>query len=97
MVKKKGFTSIQNVLQNFDFDQKKYISREFQDYGYRLAEELKDLKHKSLYIKMAKTVDRAVLEKARSFVKDAHNARSKPRLFMWKVKELKKELKTALK
>lgn len=69
-----------------------YISREFQDFGYRLAVELDDLAHKSLYIKMAKEEDRGVLEAARSFVLDAHHAKSKAKLFMWKVKELKKEL-----
>lgn len=66
-----------------------YISQEFQDFGYRLAIALGDLKHKSLYIKMAKEVKREILEKALSFVADADNAKSKPRLFMWKVKELK--------
>lgn len=69
-----------------------YITREFQDYGYRLAKELEDESHTSLYIKMAKTVDRKILESARTFVLDA-NARSRSRLFMWKVKELKKNKK----
>lgn len=67
----------------------KYISREFQAYGIYLAETLNDYKHKSLYIRLAKTVPRAILEKAMSFVKDAQ-ATSKPRLFMWKMKELRK-------
>lgn len=70
---------------------KGYITREFQDYGYRLALELDDLKHKSLYIKLARDVERWILEKARSFVNDAAGAKSKPKLFMWKVGELKKE------
>jgi hypothetical protein len=65
-----------------------HISREYQDYGYRLAMELSDEKHKSLYIKLAKTVDRAILEKCRSFVIDS-NANNKGALFMWKMKELK--------
>lgn len=69
----------------------KYISQEFQDYGYRLAVELNDLTHKSLYIKLAKTVERGLLERARSFVSDA-NAQSKAKLFMWKLKELRQEL-----
>lgn len=90
-MKKQGFASVKSVLDRFDFEHKKYVSREFQDYGYRLAEELGDLSHKSLYIKMAKSEDRLVLEKARCFVKDAR-ARHKGRLFMWKVKELKKEM-----
>lgn len=70
-----------------------YITQEFQDYGYRLAVDLDDLKHKSLYIKMAKTIDRKLLEAARTFVIDA-NATSKGKLFMWKVKQLKAQHKT---
>lgn len=71
----------------------KYISQEFQDYGYRLAIDLNDMDHKSLYIRMAKTVPRAILEQARAFVVDAENAKSKGRLFMWKVSDLKKSVK----
>ena len=66
----------------------KYVSREFQDYGYRLAKELGDDAHISLYIKLAKTVDRADLEQARRFCIDS-NADRKGALFMWKLKELK--------
>ncbi|KKS32965.1 MAG: hypothetical protein UU93_C0004G0012 [Candidatus Amesbacteria bacterium GW2011_GWA2_42_12] len=72
-------------------DRNKFVSREFQDYGYRLAEEFSDMAHKSLYIRLAKTVDRALLEKARSFVSDS-NAHNKGALFMWKLKELKKSV-----
>jgi len=67
----------------------KYISREWQDYGYRLAMELGDPAHKALYIKMAKEEDRAILEKARSFVIDS-NADNRGALFMWKLGELKR-------
>lgn len=95
--KRKGsLSSVGQVLQRFNTadDRDKYVSQEWQLYGYNLAVELNDLKNKSLYIKMAKTYPRALLERARSFVKDAQNAKSKPRLFMWKVKELRKEKKT---
>lgn len=91
--KKKGFQAIGDVLKDFDWDEKKYISREFQDYGYRLAEELNDLKHKALYIKLAKELPRAILEEARSFVKDASNVKNPARLFMWKLTELRKKKK----
>lgn len=80
---------ISSILKTFNPLEDKYISREFQAYGIYLAETLNDYKHKSLYIRLAKTVPRAILEKAMSFVKDAH-ATSKPRLFMWKMKELRK-------
>lgn len=76
------------VLKKFNPVEDKYISREFQSYGIYLAETLGDYKHKALYIRLAKTVPRAILEKALSFVKDA-NATSKPKLFMWKMKQLK--------
>lgn len=91
--KKRGFTSIRDVLSGFDWDKDKYISREFQDYGYRLAEELNDLKHKALYIKLAKELPRAMLEEARNFVKDAKNVKNPARLFMWKLTELRKKKK----
>jgi len=55
-----------------------------------LALALDDKKHLSLYIKLAKTQNRALLEKALSFVTDAQNARNKAKLFMWKLQELKK-------
>jgi hypothetical protein len=85
-----GMKSLRDILSEFDWDQKKYISREFQDYGYRLAEELGDLEHKALYIKLAKQLPRPILEKARNFVKDASNVRNPAKLFMWKLKELRK-------
>ena len=87
--KPKGLQSISQILADFDLTKKKYITREFQDYGYRLAMELDDEKHKSLYIKLAKEVDRKLLEKARIFVKDVREVKSKGKLFMWKLKDLR--------
>jgi hypothetical protein len=88
--KQKSLTPIGNVLKKYKLDDTdKYISREFQKYAYDLAVELGDLAHKSLYMRLAKTTPRALMEQARSFVKDASNAKSKGRLFMWKLKELK--------
>jgi len=81
--------SLGEILKKFDPLKDKYVSREFQKYGYDLAMELGDPEHKALYIKMAKEIPRPILEKARYFIKDAR-ARNKARLFMWKVKELKK-------
>ncbi|WKZ25481.1 MAG: hypothetical protein QY322_03790 [bacterium] len=70
-------------------DSDKYVSREFQKYAYDLAVELDDLPHKSLYMRLAKNTPRGILETARGFVRDADNAKSKGRLFMWKLKQLK--------
>lgn len=70
-------------------DTDKYVSREFQKYAYDLSLELDDLAHKSLYMRLVKNTPRGLIEAARSFVKDATNAKSKGRLFMWKLKQLK--------
>lgn len=93
--KPKDFSSISEILKKFNpaDDKDKYVTREFQKYGYDLAEELGDLKRTSLYIKLAKETPRAILEAARSFVKDARTVKSRPRLFMWKLGELNKAAK----
>ncbi len=84
-----GFQALGGLFAGYQPPQDKgYISQEFQDYGYRLAVELEDLAHKSLYIRLAKTSPRALLEQARSFVSDA-KADSKAKLFMWKLKQLR--------
>lgn len=87
-----NLTKIGDILKNFNPLEDKYISREFQKYGYELSEELGDLEHKALYIKLAKELPRPLLEQARYFVKDARKVESRPRLFMWKIQQLKKEL-----
>lgn len=93
---KTGFQLAQSLFNDYKLEDKGgYITQEFQDYGYRLAVSLDDLSHKALYIKMAKEVDRAILDKALSFVADSQ-AKSKARLFMWKVKQLKAEAKNPL-
>jgi len=84
---------ISDILKKFDSDEDKYISFEFQKYGYELAKELGDLKNKSLYIKLAKDTPRGFLESAKNFVKDAYQVKSRPKLFMWKLAQLKKEAK----
>jgi hypothetical protein len=81
--------SVGTILTKFNPLEDKYISREFQAYGIFLSETLEDYSHKALYIRLAKTVPRAILERALSFVKDS-KARNKGRLFMWKVKEIRK-------
>lgn len=80
--------SIGKILKDFDPLKDKYISREFQTYGIYLSEVLDDYKHKGLYIKLAKTIHRSILDKALSFASDS-NAKNKGALFMWKLQELK--------
>src|SRR3989337_2345793 len=89
----KNFSKVGEILRRFNKDEDKYISRGMQKYGYDLAEELGDLKNKSLYIKLAKETPRGLLEAAKNFVKDAYQVKSKPKLFMWKLQQLKKEIK----
>lgn len=71
-------------------DRPKNIAHEFQMYGVFLAESLNDTKHYSLYIKLAKEVDRKILEEALNFTKGYTSAKSRARVFMWKLTELKK-------
>lgn len=82
--------SITNALDKFK-DQKRQTnsSTEHQIYGVYLGDTLGDTKHYSLYIKLAKTYPRKILEDALSYVKDYPNAKSKGKLFMWKIKQLK--------
>ena len=68
---------------------KKYVKNDFQAYGLELAKELDDWKNRSLYIRLAKTIERTILDKARYFVKDQRNIDTPYKLFMWKLKQLK--------
>ncbi len=84
-----GFQSTQGLFARYTtIEVNKYVSQEFQDFGYRLAVALGDLEHKSLYMRMSKTIDRGILERALAFVTDA-NAKNKAKLFMWKVQQIK--------
>ena len=79
--------SVADVLKKFNPLEDKYISREYQAFGVYLAKQLEDEHHKSLYIKLAKTLPRPVLEEALRFVVDS-KAKRKGALFMWKLKEM---------
>lgn len=89
-----GFRQVGLLLDNYKVDDTKQrrISREWQDYAYRMALELDDKEHTSLYMRMCKNTQRSVLEEALTFVRDS-KAKSKAKLFMWKVKELKGKMK----
>ncbi|MGI8419859.1 MAG: hypothetical protein ACR2LN_04410 [Candidatus Levyibacteriota bacterium] len=84
--------SIKSVLTKFNPTTDKYVSREFQTFGLHLADALDDYKHKSLYMKLAKAVHRSILEQALTFAIDS-TADNKGALFMWKLKELRKNAK----
>lgn len=85
--------SLKQILTNRDPRKVVYSKHEFQEFGYRLAQQLNDFAHKSLYIKLAKTEKRNILLDALEFVKGA-NAKNPARMFMWKMKELKDLAKT---
>lgn len=92
-MRKKGFSSLGQVLDKYEpeKDKQRRISREWQDYAYRLALELGDTEHTSLYMRMCKNSPRYILEEALIFVKGASKVRSKAKLFMWKVKQIREE------
>lgn len=89
------FQALGGMFQKYKLEDKGgYITKEFQDFGYRMALELEDVKRTSLYMRLAKNTKRGMLEKALSFVADAPNVKSKSRLFMWKLKQLKENKDT---
>jgi hypothetical protein len=82
--------SIKTALDEVRFKQRpKNLSQEFQVYGCYLAESLDDTKHYSLYMKLAKECNRAILEEALSYTKGYYSAKNKARVFMWRLKQLR--------
>jgi len=79
--------SVKDILKKFNPLKDKYLSREFQSYGVYLSQKLEEPSKKSLFIKLAKTIPRPILEQALRYVVDS-NARRKGALFMWKLKQL---------
>ena len=92
------FQSLAELLQQHQAPEtNQYVSREFQAFGCHLAEQLEDTKHTALYIKLAKTVPRGLLAQALSFVSDAQDVKSKAKLFMWKLTQLRQQQSTPAK
>ena len=93
MKNNKGLKTIKDLLYKRDFSKPKYIKHEWQEFGYRMAVELNDLKHRALYMRFAKTEDRNILQKALDFTKDyvgrTTGERGRAKLFMWKLKDLR--------
>jgi len=79
--------SVKDILKKFNPTTDKYLSREYQSFGVHLAEKLEDTSRKGLYIKLAKTMPRPILEQALRYVVDSRATR-KGALFMWKLKDL---------
>lgn len=97
---KKFETAKEIMMSNLFLDRRskseKYVHHEFQDYGYRLAVQLGDMTRVSMFIKLAKTVDRNILNQALSFAKDYPKAKNKSKIFLWKLKEIRLSLKERL-
>ncbi len=92
--KPRELSKVSTLLDRYDFVERfannsKYLKVEFQDFGIRLAHKLQDLKHKSLYIKLAKELPRNVLEEALTFTLDYPTSdQNKGKLYMWKLSEI---------
>ncbi len=71
---------------------KRHPKNEFQAYAYKLAHDLNDLQHLQIYMRLAKNIDRVVMEKAYSFVSDS-SSNDRGRLFLWKLKQIRKDEK----
>ncbi|OGE24936.1 hypothetical protein A3C26_00310 [Candidatus Daviesbacteria bacterium RIFCSPHIGHO2_02_FULL_39_12] len=84
--------SIKTAIAEVKFkDRPKNLTKEFQVYGCYLAESLDDTKHYSLYIKLAKQLDRNLLEEALNYTKGYYSAKSKAKVFMWRLGQLKNQ------
>ena len=83
--------SIKKVLEETRLkDRPKNIAHEFQMYGVYLAESLNDTKHYGLYIKLSKELPRKILEESLNFTKGYTGAKSKAKIFMWRLQQLRK-------
>lgn len=95
-IKKQAPKSTKELLSKYDFvarltEKVSYSTTEHQDFGLRLAGQLGDLDHRTLYIKLAKDLPRGILDQAVSFALDYPEKKgdgNKGRIFMWKLKQL---------
>lgn len=90
------FKTASDILNSYDFLQarekaQRYVKHEFQDYAIRLASDLGDLPHKAIYLRLAKTVNRSLLEQAAVFALGYFKELNKGKVFMWKLAQLRAE------
>lgn len=81
-----------NVLES---DKKRHAHHEFQAFAYKLAHDLNDLEHLRIYMRLARNVERSLMERAYSYAYDARSD-NKGKIFFWKIKELRKEYSDAI-
>lgn len=83
--------SAKDILRDYDIlkgDGKRHPNHEFQAYGYKLAFDLNDLENLKIYMRLAKNVERSLLEQAYAYAIDS-NVENKAKIFLWKVKDLR--------
>jgi len=73
----------------------KHAKHEFQAYAYRLAYDLNDLVNLKMYLRLAKTIERPLLEEAYAYAIDSA-LENKSRIFLWKLKQVRSEFKKKL-
>lgn len=84
-----------NIFLNSSGASSKKARNEFQAYAYRLASDLNDLENLKIYMRLAKNVERNLMEEAYSYVIDSQT-QQKGRLFLWKLKEIRKSIQENL-
>ncbi|MDR0463341.1 MAG: hypothetical protein LBG64_03940 [Pseudomonadales bacterium] len=70
----------------------KHVQNKDQLLALQIAHKLDDKEHINWYMRLCKTVDEGILNRALTFVIDS-NTDTKGKLFMWKVKQIRQELK----
>ncbi|BCX13927.1 MAG: hypothetical protein KatS3mg085_459 [Candidatus Dojkabacteria bacterium] len=86
--------SAKEILLDYDIlkgDGNRHPKHEFQAYAYRLAHDLNDLVNLKIYMRLAKNVERTLLEQAYAYAIDS-KTEEKAKIFLWKVKDLRKKL-----
>lgn len=91
-----GITTAKDLLSSYNLldkdEKKKYTHYEFQSFAYKIAKDLNDLENLKIYMMLAKRVERSLMERAYSYSLDAQTE-NRGKKFMWKLKELRKDLK----
>lgn len=71
---------------------KSHAHYEFQAFAYKIAHDLNDLNNLKIYMRLAKNVERSLMERAYSYALDAQTD-NRGRKFMWKLKEIRNEIR----
>jgi hypothetical protein len=87
-------SSTPNLVRLKEQKPNQYVQNPDQLLALQLAAKLSDQAHLNLYMRLCKTVDAGIINQALSFVIDSQTT-TKGKLFMWKIKQLRTELKKA--